>query len=135
MPSTPSESALPPVNAERPRRVRVHHLRAAKERGERLSMLTAYDTPTARIFDEAGVDMLLVGDSYGDNMLGHETTLPTTMEELLPAVRAVSRGTKRAMVVAELQFGSYEMSPELAVTNAVRMLMKGHPHDVKRDGR
>src|SRR5690625_4550767 len=105
MPSTPTESALPPVNADRPRRVRVHHLQAAKERGERLSMLTAYDAPTAKLFDEAGVDMLLVGDSYGDNMLGHETTLPTTMEELLPAVRAVSRAAKRAMVVADLPVG------------------------------
>ena len=134
MPSTPTESALPPVNADRPRRVRVHHLRAAKERGERLSMLTAYDAPTAKLFDEAGVDMLLVGDSYGDNMLGHETTLPTTMEELLPAVRAVSRAAKRAMVVADLPFGSYEMSPELAVTNAVRMLKEGHAHAVKIEG-
>src|SRR5690625_5734755 len=134
MPSTPTESALPPVTEERPRQVRVHHLRASKERGERLSMLTAYDAPTAQIFDEAGVDMLLVGDSYGDNMLGHETTLPTTMEELLPAVRAVSRAAKRAMVVADLPFGSYEMSPELAVTNAVRMLKEGHAHAVKIEG-
>src|SRR5690625_5792155 len=97
-------------------------------------MLTAYDAPTAKLFDEAGVDMLLVGDSYGDNMLGHETTLPTTMEELLPAVRAVSRATKRALVVADLPFGIYEMSPELAVTNAVRMLIEGPAQAVKIEG-
>src|SRR5699024_12700685 len=96
MPSTPTESALPPVNADRPRRVRVHHLQAAKERGERLSMLTAYDAPTAKLFDEAGVDMLLVGDSYGDDRGGHETPLPTTQEALLAGVRAETRAGRRA---------------------------------------
>lgn len=132
--SQSAESALPPVNVDPARRVRVHHLRAAKERGERLTMLTAYDTPTAMIFDSAGIDMLLVGDSYGDNLLGHETTLPTTMDELIPAVRAVARGAKRAMVVADLPFGTYEVSPELAFTNGVRMLKEGLAHAVKIEG-
>lgn len=129
-----SPSALPAVGVDPPRRVRVHHLRAAKERGERLSMLTAYDTPTARIFDDAGIDMLLVGDSYGDNILGHDTTIPTTMSELLPVVRAVARGAKRAMVVADLPFGTYEASPQLAFTNGVRMLKEGHAQAVKLEG-
>ncbi len=127
-------SALPPVGAEPAKRVRVQHLRAAKENGERLTMLTAYDLPTARIFDAAGVDMLLVGDSLGDNMLGHASTIPVTMEEMIPAVRAVARGAKRAMVVADLPFGSYEASPQLAMTNAARMLKEGGAHAVKFEG-
>src|SRR5699024_454880 len=102
MSSPTPESALAPVNTAAPRRVRVHHLREAKQRGERLTMLTAYDTPTAQVFDTAGIDMLLVGDSYADNILGLDSTLPVTMDELIPAVRAVSRGAKRAMVVADL---------------------------------
>lgn len=127
-------SALPPVGAEPPKRVRVQHLRAAKENGERLTMLTAYDLPTARIFDAAGVDMLLVGDSYGDNMLGHDSTIPVTMEEMLPAVRAVVRGARRAMVVADLPFGSYEASPQQAMASAARMLKEGGAHAVKFEG-
>lgn len=126
------DSALPPLDP--PRRVRVHHLKDAKARGERISMLTAYDTPTAKIFDTAGIDMLLVGDSYGDNMLGLESTLPVTMDELVTVVRAVARGTKRAMVVADLPFGTYELSPELAFTNAVRMMKEGQAHAVKIEG-
>jgi 3-methyl-2-oxobutanoate hydroxymethyltransferase len=117
-----------------PRRVRVHHLRAAKAAGTRLTMLTAYDVPTARIFDEAGVDLLLVGDSIGDNMLGHPSTLPVTVDELLPAVRAVSRASKRAMVVADLPFGSYESSPEQALATSVRMLKEAGAHGVKIEG-
>lgn len=132
MATNDSGSALPPVDP--PRRVRVHHLRQAKERGERITMLTAYDTPTAQIFDAAGIDMLLVGDSYGDNMLGLESTIPVTVDQLIPVVRAVSRGTKRAMVVADLPFGTYELSPELAFENAVRMLKEGHAHAVKTEG-
>lgn len=127
-------SALPPVGAQPTKRVRVQHLRAAKENGEKLTMLTAYDLPTARIFDEAGVDMLLVGDSYGDNLLGHASTIPVTMEEMIPAVRAVARGARRAMVVADLPFGSYEASPQQAMTSATRMLKEGGAHAVKFEG-
>lgn len=127
-------SALPPVGAEPPKRVRVQHLGAAKRNGERLTMLTAYDLPTARIFDAAGVDMLLVGDSYGDNMLGHAGTIPVTMDELIPVVRAVSRGARRAMVVADLPFGSYEASPQQAMASAARMLKEGGAHAVKFEG-
>ncbi|WP_156250432.1 3-methyl-2-oxobutanoate hydroxymethyltransferase [Pseudactinotalea terrae] len=127
-------SALPPVGVDPPKRVRVQHLRAAKENGEKLTMLTAYDLPTARIFDAAGIDMLLVGDSYGDNMLGHGSTIPVTVDELIPAVRAVTRGAKRAMVVADLPFGSYEASPQQAMANATRMLKEGGAHAVKFEG-
>jgi 3-methyl-2-oxobutanoate hydroxymethyltransferase len=117
-----------------PRRVRVQHLRAAKARGTRLTMLTAYDVPTARVFDAAGIDMLLVGDSMGDNMLGHPSTIPVTVDEMIPAVRAVSRAAKRAMVVADLPFGSYEAGPEQAFSTAARMLKEGGAHAVKVEG-
>jgi 3-methyl-2-oxobutanoate hydroxymethyltransferase len=117
-----------------PRRVRVHHLREAKERRVRLTMLTAYDAPTARIFDEAGVDLLLVGDSMGDNMLGHASTIPVTVEEMIPAVRAVARTARRALVVADLPFGSYEANPEQALATSVRMLKEGGAHAVKLEG-
>nr|WP_233565932.1 3-methyl-2-oxobutanoate hydroxymethyltransferase [Cellulomonas sp. PhB143] len=112
----------------------MHHLAEAKQRGEKLTMLTAYDAATARVFDAAGVDMLLVGDSIGDNMLAHETTIPVTVDELLPAVRAVSRRAQRALVVADLPFGSYEASPAQAHATAVRMLKEGGAHAVKLEG-
>lgn len=117
-----------------PRRVRVQHLRDAKERGVRLTMLTAYDAPTARIFDEAGIDVLLVGDSIGDNMLGHPSTIPVTVDEMIPAVRAVARSARRAMVVADLPFGSYERNPDQALATSVRMLKEGGAHAVKLEG-
>jgi len=117
-----------------PRRVRVHHLREAKARGVRLTMLTAYDAPTARIFDEAGVDLLLVGDSIGDNMLGHPNTIPVTVEEMIPAVRAVARTARRALVVADLPFGTYEAGPDQALHTAVRMLKETGAHAVKFEG-
>src|SRR5690625_4411885 len=130
---TPS-SALPPAGTDRPRRVRIQHLSAAKQAGERLTMLTAYDAVTARIFDEAGIDILLVGDSIGDNMLAHSNTIPVTMDELIPAVRAVARSTARTMVVADLPFGSYEASPTQAWEASVRMLKEGGAHAVKLEG-
>lgn len=117
-----------------PKRMRVHHLREAKERNEPLTMLTAYDAVCARIFDEAGIDMLLVGDSMADNMLAHATTIPVTVDELLPAVRAVARTAKRALVIADLPFGSYEASPAQCHATAVRMLKEGLAHAVKFEG-
>ena len=128
---TPSEQ---PQHAAAPRRVRVHHLREAKSTGRQLTMLTAYDGATARIFDAAGVDMLLVGDSIGDNMLGHETTIPVTVDEMVVATRSVARATARAMVVADLPFGSYEASPAQAHATAVRMLKEAGAHAVKFEG-
>ena len=97
-------------------------------------MLTAYEQYTAQIFDEAGIDLLLVGDSAANNVYGHETTLPVTVDELLPLTRAVSRSAKRAMVVADLPFGSYETSPAQAVSTGVRFLKEGLAHAVKLEG-
>lgn len=122
------------VRTETAKRVRVHHLRAAKERGERLTMLTAYDAVTARIFDDAGVDMLLVGDSIGNTMHGHATTLPVTVDDLIPAARAVAGATKRAFVVVDLPFGSYEAGPQQALESAVRIMKTTGADAVKLEG-
>jgi 3-methyl-2-oxobutanoate hydroxymethyltransferase len=122
-----------PVAAPR-RRVRVHHLRAMKERGEHFAMLTSYDQLTAEIFDEAGIPVLLVGDSAANNVLGYETTLPVTVDELLPLVRAVARGSRSALVVADLPFGSYQSSPEQALATSVRFMKEGGAHAVKLEG-
>src|SRR6478736_6464837 len=116
------------------KRVRTHHLREMKERGEKITMLTAYDMYTAATFDEAGIDLLLVGDSASNNVFGNETSLPVTVDELLPLCRAVARSAKRAMVVADLPFGSYEVSAEQAVATGVRFLKEGLAHAVKIEG-
>lgn len=127
-----TEPSLSRGPASRP--VRVHHLQAAKERGERWAMLTAYDQYTAQLFDEVGIPVLLVGDSAGNNVLGYETTLPVTVEELLPLVRAVVRGSRRALVVADLPFGSYQLSAEQALATGVRFMKEGGAHAVKLEG-
>lgn len=116
------------------KRVRTHHLRELKERGERFSMLTAYDQYTAGIFDEAGIEVLLVGDSASNNVYGNETSLPVTVDELLPLTRAVSRSVRRALVVGDLPFGSYQASPEQAYLTAVRFMKEGGAHCVKLEG-
>ncbi|MEV7972114.1 3-methyl-2-oxobutanoate hydroxymethyltransferase [Cellulomonas sp. NPDC089187] len=123
-----------PDPASTVRRVRVHHLAQAKQRGEKLTMLTAYDYAVARLFDEAGIDMLLVGDSIGNTMLGHESPIPVTVDEMIPPTRAVVRAARRAMVVADLPFGSYESSPEQALATAVRYLKEAGAHAVKLEG-
>jgi 3-methyl-2-oxobutanoate hydroxymethyltransferase len=119
---------------ERPKRVRIPHLHALKERGERWAMLTAYDAYTAEIFDEAGIKVLLVGDSAANNVYGYENTLPVTVEELLPLVKAVSRGAQSALVVADLPFGSYQTGPEQALTTSFRFMKEGGAHAVKLEG-
>lgn len=116
------------------RKVRTHHLREMKERGEPITMLTAYDMYTAATFDEAGIDMLLVGDSASNNVFGNETSLPVTVDELIPLTRAVSRSAKRAMVVGDLPFGSYQASPEQGYLTAVRFMKEGGAHCVKLEG-
>ena len=116
------------------KRVRTHHLREMKERGERITMLTAYDMYTAATFDEAGIDLLLVGDSASNNVFGNETSLPVTVDELLPLTRAVARSTKRAMVVGDLPFGSYQASPEQGYLTAVRFMKEAGAHCVKLEG-
>lgn len=116
------------------KRVRTRDLIAAKERGERFAMLTSYDQYTARIFDEAGIPVLLVGDSAANNVFGHETTIPVTVDDLLPLVRAVVRSTGRALVVGDMPFGSYEEGPVQALRTAVRFLKETGCHAVKLEG-
>jgi 3-methyl-2-oxobutanoate hydroxymethyltransferase len=117
-----------------PKRVRVHHLAEAKARGEKLAMLTAYDAVTAAIFDAAGIDILLVGDSIGNVMHGHATTIPVTVDDMIPAARAVARATKRAFVVIDLPFGSYEAGPQQALETAVRIFKETGADAVKLEG-
>lgn len=116
------------------RRVRPSDLQRAKERGERWAMLTSYDMLTAGIFEAAGIPVLLVGDSAGNNVLGYSTTVPVTVDELLPMVRAVVRSTTRPMVVADLPFGSYQASPQQALETAARFLKEGGAQAVKVEG-
>jgi 3-methyl-2-oxobutanoate hydroxymethyltransferase len=116
------------------RRVRTHHLREMKERGEKWAMLTAYDMYTAATFDEAGIPVLLVGDSASNNVYGNETSLPVTVDELIPLARAVARSARRALVVADLPFGSYQASPEQAFHTAVRFMKEADAHAVKLEG-
>lgn len=117
-----------------PSRIRIHHLQQAKDRGEKFAMLTAYDVMMAEIFDSAGIEILLVGDSAANTVLGYSSTLPITLDEMLVFTKAVANGTKRAMVVADLPFGSYEQSPAQAVESAVRLLKEGGAHAVKMEG-
>lgn len=124
----------PSTGAGPGKRVRIHHLRAMKERGERFAMLTSYDQLSAEIFDEAGIPVLLVGDSAANNVLGYDTTLPVTVDELMPLVRAVSRSAARALVVADLPFGSYQTSPQQALETSVRFMKEGGAHAVKLEG-
>lgn len=116
------------------RRITITDLQAATDRGERWSMLTSYDTLTASVFEQAGVRALLVGDTSAEMVLGHETTVPMTMDQLVPMVQAVVRGTGTALVVADLPFGSYEAGPEVALLNAVRHLKEGGAQAVKLEG-
>ena len=120
--------------ADSPRRVRIPHLQAMKSEGRRWAMLTAYDMYSAQIFDEAGIPALLVGDSAGNNVYGYDTTVPVTVDELIPLVRAVSRNTNRALVIADLPFGSYGGSLEQGFTTAVRFMKEGLAHAVKLEG-
>jgi 3-methyl-2-oxobutanoate hydroxymethyltransferase len=116
------------------KRVRTRDLIAAKESGEKWAMLTSYDQYTAGIFDATGISALLVGDSAANNVFGHETTLPITVDELLPLVRAVVGATRRAMVIGDLPFGSYEEGPTQALRTAVRFMKEGGCHAVKLEG-
>ena len=125
----PAPTAAPTV-----KRVRTHHLREMKERGERFSMLTAYEQYAAQTFDEAGIEVLLVGDSASNNVYGNETSLPVTVDELIPLTRAVTRSVKRSLVVGDLPFGSYQRSPEQAYDTAVRFMKEGGAHCVKLEG-
>src|SRR6476659_9550834 len=115
-------------------RVTIHTLRQMKERGEKIAMLTAYDATFARLFDESGADLLLVGDSLGMVVQGHDTTLPVTLEEMAYHCRAVVRGTSRAHVVGDMPFMSYQASIEQGMANAGRLIKEGGCHSVKLEG-
>jgi 3-methyl-2-oxobutanoate hydroxymethyltransferase len=138
--STPGEAATkartaePLYGAATDRRVTVRDIAAAKARGEKWPMLTAYDALTARVFDDAGIPVLLVGDSAGMVVFGHDSTIPVTVDDLIPLTAAVVRGTRRAMVVADLPFGSYQTSPGAALEAATRFLKEAGAHAVKLEG-
>jgi 3-methyl-2-oxobutanoate hydroxymethyltransferase len=115
-------------------KITFHRLRQKKQAGEPITALTAYDYPTARLLDEAGIDLLLVGDSLGMVVLGYESTLPVTLEQMLHHTRAVRRGTRRALLVADMPFGSYEADPTEAVRNSVRLVKEAGAEAVKIEG-
>jgi 3-methyl-2-oxobutanoate hydroxymethyltransferase len=117
-----------------PKRVRTRHFSQAKRDGVKIVGLTSYDYLSAGIFDRAGIDFLLVGDSAGNTVFGYDTTLPVTVDELIPLTRAVARGAKRALVIADLPFGSYETNPREAVHTAIRFMKETGAHAVKLEG-
>ncbi len=115
-------------------RVTITNIKAMKRRGEKIVMLTAYDYPTARLVEEAGVPMILVGDTLGMVVLGYDSTLPVTMDDMLHHVKAVSRGTKKALIVADMPFMSYQTGPDEALRNAGRFLQEAGAHAIKLEG-
>src|SRR6266436_9553666 len=125
---------MPYLKPERPEKVSAPSLRASKERGERLVCLTAYDFPTAKIVDEAGYDIILVGDSLGNVVLGYGNTVPVTLEEILIHLKAVRRAVQRALLVADMPYGSFHTGPDDAVRNALRLVKEGGAEAVKLEG-
>ena len=122
------------LKPDKPEKVYVPALRAAKEKGEKLVCLTAYDYPTARIVDEAGVEIILVGDSMGNVIHGYGNTIPVTLDEILSAVKAVKRGSNRALIVADMPYGSYHTGDNKAVRNALKLMKGGGAEAVKLEG-
>lgn len=116
------------------KRVRTRHFSRAKQEGHKISGLTAYDAASARVFDQAGIDFLLVGDSAANVMLGYDTTLPIKVDELITMSRSVVRAVNRAFVIADLPFGSYEISPEQALETSIRFMKEAEVHAVKLEG-
>lgn len=123
-----------PASPQPAGRVRIRHLQDYKQQGVKWAMLTSYDQLSAGIFDEAGIPVLLVGDSAANNVYGYETTLPVTVDELIPLVRAVTGSTRRALVVADLPFGSYQESPEQCFATSARFMKEAGAHAVKLEG-
>ena len=115
-------------------KVRIGHLLKMKEEGRKWAMLTSYDMYTAQLFEKAGIPVLLIGDSAANNVFGYETSLPVTVNELLPLVRAVARSTERPLIIADLPFGSYQASPEQCFHTSVRFMKEGLAHAVKLEG-
>ncbi|MFE7382225.1 3-methyl-2-oxobutanoate hydroxymethyltransferase [Streptomyces zhihengii] len=130
----PAEGTKSLYGGTRNRRTTVHDIARAKERGEKWAMLTAYDAMTASVFDEAGIPVMLVGDSAGNCHLGYETTVPVTMDEMTVLSAAVVRGTRRALVVGDLPFGSYQEGPVQALRNATRLVKEAGVGAVKLEG-
>ncbi|MFE7429343.1 3-methyl-2-oxobutanoate hydroxymethyltransferase [Streptomyces sp. NPDC014735] len=130
--ATDSSKAL--YGGKSTRRITVHDITAATGRGEKWPMLTAYDAMTASVFDEAGIPVLLVGDSMGNCHLGYETTVPVTMDEMAVLSAAVVRGTRRALIVADLPFGAYQEGPVQALRNATRLIKESGVGAVKLEG-
>jgi 3-methyl-2-oxobutanoate hydroxymethyltransferase len=128
----PTQSASPDL--PNLKRVRTRHFQSAKEQGIKITGLTSYDQLTAKIFDSAGIDFLLVGDSAANNVLGYETTLPVTVDELIPLARAVAGAVSRAFVIADMPFGSYETGKLEALHTAVRFMKETGAHAVKLEG-
>jgi 3-methyl-2-oxobutanoate hydroxymethyltransferase len=122
------------LQPDKPEKVYVPALRTAKEKGEKLVCLTAYDYPTARIVDEAGVEIILVGDSIGNVIYGYGNTIPVTLDEVLSALKAVKRGSSRALLVADMPYGSYHVSPQETLHNALRFMKEGGAEAVKLEG-
>jgi 3-methyl-2-oxobutanoate hydroxymethyltransferase len=122
------------LQPDKPEKVYVPALKAAKEKGEKLVCLTAYDYPTARIVDEAGVEIILVGDSIGNVIYGYGNTIPVTLDEILSALKAVKRGASRALLVADMPYGSYHISTEETLHNALRFMKEGGAEAVKLEG-
>ena len=116
------------------KRVRTRHFQRAKQQGIKITGLTSYDFLSAAIFDEAGIDFLLVGDSAGNTVFGYDTTIPVTIDELIPLTAAVVRGVNRALVVADMPFGSYENGPDEALHTAIRFMKETGAHAVKLEG-
>ncbi|MGE5698028.1 MAG: 3-methyl-2-oxobutanoate hydroxymethyltransferase [Candidatus Sericytochromatia bacterium] len=115
-------------------KIRTHHLQKMKAEGHKWAMLTAYDYSTARIFDDAGIPVLLVGDSAANVVYGYDTTVPISVDELIPLVRGVVRGAPHALVVADMPFGSYEEGAAQALSTATRFMKEGGAHAVKLEG-
>jgi 3-methyl-2-oxobutanoate hydroxymethyltransferase len=122
------------LQPDKPEKVYLPAIRAAKEKGEKLVCLTAYDYPTARIVDEAGVDMILVGDSIGNVIHGYGNTIPVSLEEICSALIAVKRATERAMVIADLPYGTYHVNPDETVRNALKLMKYGGAEAIKLEG-
>src|SRR3954447_20932477 len=115
-------------------KIRTPDLSRMKERGERIVMLTAYDATMARLFDRSGIDLLLVGDSLGHVILGLDTTIPVTLDAIIHHTQAVTRGTERALVVADMPFLTYQIAPEQAMRNAARLFQEGGAAAIKLEG-
>jgi 3-methyl-2-oxobutanoate hydroxymethyltransferase len=125
---------MPYLKPERPEKVSAPSLKASKQRGERLVCLTAYDFPTARIVDEAGIDIILVGDSLGNVVLGYGNTVPVTLDEILIHLKAVRRAVQRALLVADMPYGSFHTGADDAVRNALRLVKEGGAEAIKLEG-